>query len=130
MSVSSTALAALLSEEMSFFTIAGSGVINAHLAGRDPVMIARSVNYAPYEMVLSKDIRTVKDLKGKKLGIAHFGGSEGFFSSLGIGKARPHAGRMSLSYNQRQSGTTRRRLARSRTHSTAQGKICERSFLL
>ena len=35
MSGSSTALAALLSEEMSFITIAGSGVINAHLAGRD-----------------------------------------------------------------------------------------------
>ena len=44
MSGSSTALAALLSEEMSFITIAGSGVINAHLAGRDAVMIAGTVN--------------------------------------------------------------------------------------
>jgi len=32
---SSTALAAMLSGEMSFITIAGSGVINAHRAGRD-----------------------------------------------------------------------------------------------
>jgi ABC-type nitrate/sulfonate/bicarbonate transport system substrate-binding protein len=86
MSGSSTALAALLSEEMSFITIAGSGVINAHLAGRDAVMIAGTVNYAPYEMVVSKDIKTVEDLKGKKLGIARFGGSADFLARWGLEK--------------------------------------------
>jgi ABC-type nitrate/sulfonate/bicarbonate transport system substrate-binding protein len=86
MSGSSTALAALLSEEMSFITIAGSGVINAHLAGRDAVMIAGTVNYAPYEMIVSKEIKTVEDLKGKKLGIARFGGSADFLARWALEK--------------------------------------------
>jgi NitT/TauT family transport system substrate-binding protein len=86
MSGSSTALAALLSGEMSFITIAGSGVINAHLAGRDAVMIAGTVNDAPYEMVVSKDIKTVEDLKGKKLGIARFGGSADFLARWALEK--------------------------------------------
>jgi len=86
MSGSSTALAALLSEEMSFITIAGSGVINAHLAGRDAVMIAGTVNYAPYEMIVSKEIKTIEDLKGKKLGIARFGGSADFLARWALEK--------------------------------------------
>ena len=67
MSGSSTAIAAMLSGEMSFITIAGSGIINAHLAGRDAVMIAGTVNYAPYELVVSKEIKRIEDLQGKKL---------------------------------------------------------------
>jgi len=86
MSGSSTALAALLSGEMSFITIAGSGVINAHIAGRDAVMIAGTVNYAPYEMVVGKDIKSIEDLKGKKLGIARFGGSADFLARWGLEK--------------------------------------------
>jgi len=86
MSGSSTALSAMLSGEMSFITIAGSGVINAHLAGRDAVMIAGTVNYAPYELVVSKDIRKMEDLKGQKLGIARFGGSADFLARWGLEK--------------------------------------------
>jgi ABC-type nitrate/sulfonate/bicarbonate transport system substrate-binding protein len=86
MSGSSTALAALLSGEMSFITIAGSGVINAHLAGRDAVMIAGTVNYAPYELVVGKDVKTMEDLKGKRLGIARFGGSADFLARWGLEK--------------------------------------------
>ena len=86
MSGSSTALAALLSGEMSFITIAGSGVINAHLAGQDAVMIAGTVNYAPYELVVAKDIKTMADLKGKKLGIARFGGSADFLARWALEK--------------------------------------------
>jgi len=86
MSGSSTALAALLSGEMSFITIAGSGVINAHLAGRDAIMIAGTVNYAPYELVVAKDITKMEDLKGKRLGIARFGGSADFLARWALQK--------------------------------------------
>ena len=86
MSGSSTALAAMLSGEMSFITIAGSGVINAHLAGRDAVMIAGTVNYAPYELVVAKNIKKIEDLKGHKLGIARFGGSADFLARWGLEK--------------------------------------------
>ncbi|HEY7168412.1 MAG TPA: ABC transporter substrate-binding protein [Candidatus Binatia bacterium] len=86
MSGSSTAIAAMLSGEMSFITIAGSGIINAHLAGRDAVMIAGTVNYAPYELVVSKDINKMEDLKGKRLGIARFGGSADFLARWALEK--------------------------------------------
>jgi len=86
MSGSSTAIASMLSSEMSFITIAGSGIINAHLAGRDAVMIAGTVNYAPYELVVSKEIKTIEDLKGKKLGIARFGGSADFLARWALEK--------------------------------------------
>jgi NitT/TauT family transport system substrate-binding protein len=86
MSGSSTAISAMLSGEVSFITIAGSGIINAYLAGRDAVMIAGTVNYAPYELVVSKDIKKMEDLKGKKLGIARFGGSADFLARWALEK--------------------------------------------
>jgi NitT/TauT family transport system substrate-binding protein len=86
MSGSSTALSALLSGEMSFITIAGSGVINAYLGGRDAVMIAGTVNHAPYELVVGKNIKRMEDLKGQKLGIARFGGSADFLARWGLEK--------------------------------------------
>ena len=86
MSGSSTALSALLSGEMSFITIAGSGVINAYIGGRDAVMIAGTVNHAPYELVVAKNIKRMEDLKGQKLGIARFGGSADFLARWGLEK--------------------------------------------
>jgi NitT/TauT family transport system substrate-binding protein len=86
MSGSSTALSALLSGEMRFITIAGSGVINAYLGGRDAVMIAGTVNHAPYELVVAKGINKMEDLKGQKLGIARFGGSADFLARWGLEK--------------------------------------------
>lgn len=86
MSGSSTALAAMLSGEVNLITIAGSGVINAHLAGRDAVMIAGTVNFAPYELVVSKEIQRIEDLKGKRVGIARFGGSADFLARWGLEK--------------------------------------------
>ncbi|TAJ97030.1 ABC transporter substrate-binding protein [bacterium] len=86
MSGSSTALAAMLSGEVNLITIAGSGVINAHLAGRDAVMIAGTVNFAPYELIASKEIQRIEDLKGKKVGIARFGGSADFLARWGLEK--------------------------------------------
>jgi hypothetical protein len=86
MSGSSTAISAMLSGETSFITIAGSGIINAHLAGSDAVMIAGTVNYAPYELVVAKDISKMEDLKGKKLGIARFGGSADFLARWALEK--------------------------------------------
>ena len=86
MSGSSTAIAAMLSGEMSFITIAGSGIINAHLAGSDAVMIAGTVNYAPYELVVSNGIKRMEDLAGKRLGIARFGGSADFLARWALEK--------------------------------------------
>lgn len=86
MSGSSTAVAALLSGNVSLVSMAGSGLINAHLGGTDAVMIAGMVNFAPYELIVAKDLQKMEDLKGKKLGIARFGGSADFLARWGLEK--------------------------------------------
>ncbi len=86
MAGSSTAIAAMLSGDARLIAIAGSGLVNAYLAGRDAVMVAGMVNFAPYELIVSKDIHRMEDLKGKKLGIARFGGSADFLARWGLEK--------------------------------------------
>ncbi len=86
MAGSSTAIAAMLSGEVNLIGIAASGLINAHLAGRDAEMVAGVVNFAPYELIVSKEIQRVEELKGKKMGIARFGGSADFLARWGLEK--------------------------------------------
>lgn len=86
MAGSTTAIAAMLSGEVNFITIAASGLINAHLAGRDAVMIAGIVNFAPYELIVGKGIERLEDLRGKRVGIARFGGSADFLARWGLEK--------------------------------------------
>lgn len=83
---SSTAMAAMLSGEVSLINIAGSGLINAHLAGGEVVMVAGMVNFAPYDLIVAKDIKKIEDLRGKKVGIARFGGSADFLARWGLEK--------------------------------------------
>jgi hypothetical protein len=52
---------------MSFITIAGSGVINAHIAGRDAVMIAGDRQLCTLRDGRLQRHQTVEDLKEKKL---------------------------------------------------------------
>jgi len=86
LSGSSTALAAMLSGDMGFINVAGSGLINAYLGGRDAVMVAGLVNFAPYDLIVAKGINTLEDLRGKKVGIARFGGSADFLARYGLEK--------------------------------------------
>ncbi|HEX9143202.1 MAG TPA: ABC transporter substrate-binding protein [Candidatus Binatia bacterium] len=86
MSGSSTALAAMLSGDVGFINVAGSGLVNAYLGGRDAVMIAGLVNFAPYDLIVAKGINSIEELKGKKVGIARFGGSADFLARYGLDK--------------------------------------------
>jgi ABC-type nitrate/sulfonate/bicarbonate transport system substrate-binding protein len=124
MSGSSTALAALLSGEMSFITIAGSGVINAYLGGRDAVMIAGTVIHAPYELVVGKGIKKIEDLKGQKLGIARFGGSADFLARWGLEKYGLEPGKDVIIL---QTGGNPERLA-AVTQGAIQATLLEQSF--
>lgn len=86
MAGSSTAIAAMLSGDVNLIGIGASGLINAHLAGRDAEMVAGIVNFAPYELIVSKEIQRIEELKGKKIGIARFGGSADFLARWGLEK--------------------------------------------
>ncbi len=56
----------------------GGAVINSNLAGGDLVMIASSMNVMTFAVVARPEIRSVEELKGKKIGISRFGSATDF----------------------------------------------------
>src|SRR5258705_118147 len=86
MTGSSVALLSMIAGEMTMVNVAGSGLINSYLAGAAATMVAGLVNFAPYDLVVSKEISRIEDLKGKKLGIARYGGSADFLARWGLEK--------------------------------------------
>jgi NitT/TauT family transport system substrate-binding protein len=69
-----TTMQALLAGEIEFVNSSGSPAINSILQGADVSIIAISYDSMPYSLVVSKDIRTAEDLKGKSMGVARLGG--------------------------------------------------------
>src|SRR5258706_14343376 len=87
MTGSSVALSSMIAGEVSMVNVAGSGLINnSYLAGADATMVAGLVNFAPYDLIVSKEISRIEDLKGKKLGIARYGGSADFLARWALEK--------------------------------------------
>lgn len=69
-----TTMQALLAGEIEFVNSSGSPAINSILQGADVSIIAISYDSMPYSLVVSKDVRTPEDLKGKSMGVARLGG--------------------------------------------------------
>src|SRR5262245_62158693 len=59
-------------------TFTGGAVVNANLAGGDLVIIASSLNVFTFVVMAKPEIRSVEDLKGKKVGISRFGSATDF----------------------------------------------------
>ncbi|HEX9444001.1 MAG TPA: ABC transporter substrate-binding protein [Candidatus Binatia bacterium] len=70
----STNIQALLANEIRFANVSGSAPIQAKLQGGEVVIIASSYNYIPYSLVVSKDISSPAELKGKRIAITRLGG--------------------------------------------------------
>ena len=68
-------VAALLGGSTQFATGSGTAPVLAYARGSDVVILAASYNKFPYAFVVKPDIRSPKDLRGKKIGILNFGGS-------------------------------------------------------
>jgi NitT/TauT family transport system substrate-binding protein len=68
-------VAALLGNSTQFSTGSATGPLAAAVRGSDIKIIAASYNKFPYAFVVRSDIRTPKDLRGKKINILNFGGS-------------------------------------------------------
>lgn len=68
-------IAALLAGEVRFATVAVTQVVGPVTAGADPVVILSFVNKMPYVFIAAGHIRSPADLKGKKIGVATFGGA-------------------------------------------------------
>ena len=56
----------------------GGAVINSNLAGGDLVMVASSMNVMTFAIIARPEIRSIEELKGKKIGISRFGSATDF----------------------------------------------------
>lgn len=72
---SSTGIAALASDQTQFALIGGPEALGAVVGGADLVAIVQLSGAQPYLMEVSKDINTIEDLKGKKVGVSSLGSS-------------------------------------------------------
>ncbi|HEY7316932.1 MAG TPA: ABC transporter substrate-binding protein [Candidatus Binatia bacterium] len=72
---SARSVAALMGGSTQFATGSVVGPLAAVTRGSDIKLIAASYNKFPYAFVVRPDIRTPKDLRGKKINILNFGGS-------------------------------------------------------
>src|ERR1051325_11938039 len=68
-----TITAALIAGETPMIQLGGNGTIQAGLQGADPVNVLTLVAIIPQSLVVSADIKSTEDLKGKRLGVSRFG---------------------------------------------------------
>jgi NitT/TauT family transport system substrate-binding protein len=69
-----TTMQALLAREIQFVNSSGAPAINARLQGADITIVASYYDFMPYGLVVSKDIRSIADLRGKRMAVASLGG--------------------------------------------------------
>jgi NitT/TauT family transport system substrate-binding protein len=61
---------------MGIFT--GGAVVNANLAGGDLVVVATGMNVITFFLIARPEVRSIEDLKGKKIGVTRFGSATDF----------------------------------------------------
>jgi NitT/TauT family transport system substrate-binding protein len=81
---SARSVAALFSGSTQFATGSATGPLLASSRGSDLVIIAASYNKFPYSIVVKPEIRNPNDLRGKKIGILNFGGSNDLALQLAL----------------------------------------------
>ena len=72
------AITSLLGGDTPIITVGGPSVIAARLAGSDVVITAHVFDTILYSLMVTPEIRTMADLKGKKLGASRFGSATDF----------------------------------------------------
>jgi ABC-type nitrate/sulfonate/bicarbonate transport system substrate-binding protein len=77
-------VAALLGGSTQFATGSGTAPLLAYARGSDVTILAASYNKFPYAFVVKPEIRSPKDLRGKKIGILNFGGSNDIALQLAL----------------------------------------------
>lgn len=72
------AITSLLGGDTPIATVGGPSVIAARLAGSDAIITAHVFDTMLYSLMVNPEIRTLADLKGKKLGASRFGSATDF----------------------------------------------------
>ena len=77
-------VAALLGNSTHFSTGSATGPLAAAVRGSDIKVIAASYNKFPYAFVVKPEIRSPKDLRGKRVNILNYGGSNDLALQLAL----------------------------------------------
>lgn len=77
---------AMIAGEVDMCVYSGSLLSSARLQGADVVMISSFLNKPLYRLVVRPEIKTVADLKGKRLGVTRFGTVTDLMTRLLVGK--------------------------------------------
>lgn len=81
---SSQAVTALITGDADICQAAGSAVVNAAAAGQDVVMIAAIYNTYPSTLVAKPEIKTVENLRGKRIGTGLEGSASAMATELAL----------------------------------------------
>ena len=81
---SARGMQALLSGSTHFALADATGPVSALYQGADVVLVASAMNKFPFSMYAQKEITRHADLKGKRIGIASFGGATEWGLNLGL----------------------------------------------
>jgi len=83
---SSNVIAALVSGQVAVAQGGGSEALSAAAGGADLVVIGNIVPVYPYVLEVAKDITSVADLKGKKIGVSSFGSASDIATRVALKK--------------------------------------------
>ena len=83
---SANVIAALVSGQVAVAQGGGSEALSAAAGGADLVVIGNIVPLYPYVLEVAKDVKTVDDLKGKKIGVSSFGSASDIATRVALKK--------------------------------------------
>jgi NitT/TauT family transport system substrate-binding protein len=79
-----TGMSALLSGQVQIAQIGGSEIVSAEASGSDLVMSGNLGSVLPYVFIVTKEIQSIDDLRGKNVGISTVGGSADIATRLSM----------------------------------------------
>ena len=77
---------AVIAGQVTFAQVGGSEVLSANAGGADLVVVAQLAGVYPFVLEVAADIKTVADLKGKKIGVSTVGSSSDIATRVALKK--------------------------------------------
>ena len=76
----------LLANEIQVLFTTGALAVTANLQGGDTVIIAGGINFFPFKLITRPEIKSMTDLRGKKMAVSRFGSASDYAAQLAIEK--------------------------------------------
>jgi NitT/TauT family transport system substrate-binding protein len=81
-----SAMQALLAQELQIVFTTGAIAITANLQGADTTIVAGGINFIPSKLLVRPDIKTPEGLKGKRIAISQFGSASDYATQVALEK--------------------------------------------